>query len=168
MKPEIPLPKDPRHQRFADLILAGMAQHEAATKAGFTSRRESAYVTGKRLAKRQDVQAYLRAVQAEAAKGAVLSATEKREFLARIVRTPLMSIDPDAHDLKDGDLIKKFKRATTETGETWEIEKLDPLKAIAEDNRLSGDDPEANSLAEIAEAIARIGAANAGLPTGKM
>lgn len=67
-----------------------------------------------------------------------------------------------------GDIILRYKRTESESGSYEEIVKLDSLKAIAEDNKLSGDDPAANALQEMAEAFAKIGAAQGTLPNDRM
>ncbi|MFM2198860.1 MAG: Terminase small subunit [Verrucomicrobiota bacterium] len=150
----IPLPCDPRHQRFADLVLAGEPAAKAYKEAGFNAKTPQSRATNaSRLLKRADVSAYIAAIQSQAADASVMTLLERRRFYARIVRTPLMSIDPDAKDFKHGDLIKKFKRTNTESGETWEIEKLDPLKACELDTKAAGEDAGDNLLGELAEAL---------------
>jgi phage terminase small subunit len=167
--PNIPLPKDPRHQRFADLVLGGMAAAEAHRKAGFKgSTPQSRATSACRMLKNVHIVAYMAAVRQESALDTVLSVLEKREFLARIVRTPLMAIDPHDPQRKDGDLIRKYKRTENEESSHEEIEKLCPLKALAEDNKLSGDDPEANAAAALAEAFAQIAAKATTLPSDRM
>jgi len=74
-------------------------------------------------------------------------------LLCRIMFTPLRSINPDDPDFKDGDLLKKYKRVVTETGEVVEIEKLDPLKAMELDNKLCGEDSESNAMASLSVAL---------------
>jgi phage terminase small subunit len=165
----IRLPKDPRRQRFADLILGGMRAPEAYKKAGFKAvKPASLHTVSSRLLKNVEVQAYLADVRQQSAKATVMSVAEKREFLARIVRTPLRAIDPNDPDHKDGDLILKYKRTASETGEMEEIVKLDPLKAIDQDNKLSGDDPEANALGSLAAAIAALGVSAGPVPEDRM
>lgn len=177
MTDNIPLPKDPRHQRFADRILAGDSLVDAYLHAGFKCNRESAYTAAKRLSKRADIRAYTQWIQTQAATDCVLSVAEKRKFFARIVRTPLTSINPDAKDGKDHDLIKKLVRKFNvqedASGASYETctetyEKLDPLKAIDLDNKLSGDDPEANAIKDLALSLASLGAASGTLPEDRM
>lgn len=93
-------------------------------------------------------------MRAASSAGKVLSLQTKREFLFRIVTTPLMGIDPRG---PDGDLILKYKNTITESGGSEEITKYDALKAIDLDNRLSGDDPESNALGSLADALAGLG-----------
>lgn len=161
----IPLPKDPRHQRFADNLLQGMNNTEAYIAAGFKVSPRVAQANAPRLKKTKPVKDYLQAVRQASATSTVLSVIEKREFFARIVRTPITKLSLDSD--KNSDLIKSYSTNETEGSSSLRLEKLDPLKAIELDNKLSGDDPEANSLRDLAEAIAKL-APTSGLPTGKM
>jgi len=157
--PEIPELKDDRHRKFCAAVLDGNTPAKAYKMAGFNAKTpQSRAAAATRLLKNVNIATYLAAVRREADKGVVLTLQAKREFLARIVNTPLMSIDPRG---KDGDLIRKYKLTTTESGGMEEIEKLDPLKAIDLDNKLSGDDPESNATAGLAAAIAGLGAMGA-------
>ena len=173
--PAIPLPKTLTHQRFADLVLGGMPAPEAYRKAkvkgkpGVKAKAASVHTMASRLLKNVEVTAYMAAVRQESARGSVLSLTEIREFHARIVRTPVRSIDPNDPDFKDGDLILKYKYTSSKTGGVHEeIVKLDPLKAIALDLKLSGDDPEANALQQMAEAFSKLGQLPTPLPMDRM
>jgi hypothetical protein len=171
--PNLPLPRNPLHQRFADLVLRGMPAPEAYRKAGFKSAPgHSSESAASRMLKNVEVARYIQAVRAEvaarAADDTVGTVLEKRQFLARVWRTPLLSIDPTDPERKNGDLILKYKRIESEDGSAVEeIVKLDPLKAIAEDNRLAGDDPQANAIKDLAEALAALGGGG-GLPTDRM
>lgn len=168
MPAEIPLPKDPRHQRFADLVLAGERAPDAYRAAGFPPvGAASVHTLASRLLKKVEVSTYMQAMRQQAAVGLVASMQQKRELLYRIMFTPLRSINPNDPAFKDGDLIKKYKRVVTETGETEEIEKLDPLKAMDLDNKLSGDDPEAKALGDLAGVLARLAPASV-IPTGRL
>lgn len=152
MSEEIPLPKDERELKFANLILDGMGAASAYRKAGYTAKNvQTASSCSTRLLKRASIAAYLNAMRQKAAAGKVLTMQAKREFLCRIVNTPLMGIDPRG---PDGDLILKYKNTITENGGSEEIVKLDPLKAIDLDNKLSGDDPETSAIGSLAQALA--------------
>lgn len=90
----IPLPKDPMHQRFADLILRGKAGSEAYREAGFKAKTKRAQETGaSRMLRNAEVAAYITAVQALSAMGAVMDRQEAMEFLTRNVRTPVGDVD---------------------------------------------------------------------------
>ena len=149
---DIPIPKDERHRRFADFILDGMGAATAYKKAGYTAKNaQTASSCSTRLLKNASIQAYLNAMRQRAAAGKVLSLQAKREYLFRLVTTPLMTIDPRG---PDGDLIAKYKNTITESGGSEEIVKYDALKAIDLDNKLSGDDPESTALGSLAQALA--------------
>lgn len=165
--PAIPLPKDPRHQRFADLFLIGEPAAKAYKEAGFTAKSPHARsANSSRLLKRADVRAYMDAVRKQAAKGTVATLQYKRELLFEIMDTPLMAIDPDDPGRKHGRLLRKFKRTTTEIGETWEIEKHCPLKAIEIDNKMAGEDSESNLYDELAKVFSTF--SEGPLPTDRM
>ncbi len=154
----IPLPRDARLQRYADGILEGLEGWDAYKRAFPECRtKQSAHTGHKRANKRPDVKAYMRAVRQHRAEEMVLSLRAKREFLCRIVTTPLTSIDLDSPTRKDHDLLKRFKRTATEAGESVDIEKLDALKAIDLDNKLSGDGENDNAIQALAAAIAGLG-----------
>lgn len=161
------IPKDPRKQIFADAVLAGDTLADAYIKAGFKPKnRKVAESAATRLRHRAEVQEYIESVQASAADASVLTLMEKRRFLARIVRTPITNLHPDEE--KDADLIKSFATTTGELSSSMRLEKLDPLKAIEIDNKLSGNDPEANALKELAAAIGALGATTSPLPSGTL
>lgn len=140
-------PKNPRHQLFADRVLAGDTLAGAYLAAGYRAAPGSAAAGGTRLRKQPDVARYIRGVQKRAADESTLTLTEIRRFLARIVRTPLTALDPES--LRDADLIKAISR----TSATTRLEKLDPLKAIEIDLKLSGQDPETSVLKQISRAL---------------
>lgn len=157
MSDDLPILKDLRHQRFADFVLNGDAPATAYGKAGYNATTpQSRASNSSRLMKNADIRRYMDAVRQRAARGAVLSLQAKREFLCRIVTTPLMKIDPRG---PNGDLIKKYRSSATETGSSEEWEKLDPLKAIDLDNKLAGEDPESNAMGSIADALAGLSGA---------
>lgn len=166
---DLPELKDERHRRFCVAVLDGNAPAKAYEMAGYQAKTpQSRAAAASRLLKDVNIATYLSAVRQEASKGVVLSLQAKREFLARIVMTPLMGIDPRHPDKKDGDLLKKYKRNVSIRGEdetivTEEFEKLDPLKAIDLDNKLSGDDPESNAMGSLASALAGLGSSGAAM-----
>lgn len=161
----IPLPDDPRHQRFADLLLRGENNTEAYLQAGYKCKRTSAQAQAKRLRSRPDVAAYMEAVRRSAAGHSVLTHQEIREFCARVVRTPITKLDIDTET--DADLIKSFRHSESELGSNTSLEKHDPFKAIEIDMKLSGEDPEANAMTELANALRGLAPASP-IPTGKM
>lgn len=162
---KIPLPKDPRHQRFGDGLLEGINATDAYLAAGYKVSRDIARKNATRLAKSPQVKAYTEAVRAAAATDAVLSLEEKRLFCASIVRTPITALRPDDPSDPKNVLIKKWVRrySTEGSGEdareycTETLEKLCPLKAIDLDNKLSGDSPDDNFVSQFASALAAFG-----------
>lgn len=140
-------PGNPRHQKFADHVLAGASLTDAYLAAGYRTARENAASRAAKLRKRGDVAAYIRAQQARVADESTLTHTEIRRFLARIVRTPLTALDPENE--RNTDLIKTIARTSSST----RLEKLDPLKAIELDLKLSGQDPETNLHRQLARAL---------------
>ncbi len=176
MSNKLPVPKDARHKKFADLVLGGTRPQAAYKKAGFkVTSTQSAQAAASRLLKNVTVLAYMEAVRQASAAGVVLSVQEKREFLARIVRTPITDLKPEETGSANNDLIKKWvkKFNVVSGGEDMELctetlEKLCPLKAIEMDNKLSGDDPDANAVTALAEAFAQLAQNASTLPTDRM
>jgi len=161
---DLPLPKEPRHQRFADLRLAGKSLIEAYLGAGYSAKDRRSSSNAKKIENRADVRAYIAGVRQRAASGTVLTVEEKRQFLARIVRVPLILIDPTNPQDPNADLIKKTKRKVIEGNEqnpeSWvydELEKYDALRAIDEDNKLAGEDPASKAISELASALSSLG-----------
>lgn len=159
------IPANPQHQRFADAHLAGANIADAYLAAGYKCNRHSASHAGKRLLKSKAVQTYIAHLQQAAASDSLLTILEIRHFLARIVRKPItaLSLDTDT----DADLIKSYATNTTEVSENVRLEKLDPLKAIEIDLKLSGNDPEQSNLRTLAAAIASLAAVHP-LPDDRM
>lgn len=154
----IPYPTKLEHQRFADYYLSGDRPAVAYRKAGFAANSiDSQAVGASRLLKNAQVRRYIDYVRAQTAKGMVLSHQAKREFLCRVVKVPLMAIDPHDPDHKDGDLLASYSRSDTEAGSTERRVKLCPLKAITIDNQLSGEDEAANATSALAAALAAMG-----------
>ncbi len=155
--PAIPLPKEPRHRLFADFVLSGKPLVEAYLEAGFRCTRATANANAKKLRKRPDLQAYIRAVQAAAAHEATLSLHEILRFCARVVRTPIARLDPRNPADPNGDLIKSFASNDGELSSSFRLEKHDPFKAIDTHLKLSGHDPEADAMRQLAAALAALG-----------
>lgn len=151
----IPLPKDPRHQRLADLTLTGeMSRAEAYGKIYPTSKKTSRNPAAAKILKRADVKAYIAAIRQHTTTDRTLTFQEKREFLARIVRTPITALSTDSE--KNADLIKSYATSETEISNSTRLEKYDALKAIEIDNRLAGDEAETTLERELAAALAAL------------
>lgn len=140
-------PRDPRHQLFADRLLAGDLLVDAYLAAGYQCSRTNAKASATRLRKRPDIDRYMHAIQTRAADDSMLTHAEIRRFLARIVRTPLTALNPE--EGRNADLIKTLAKTSSST----RLEKLDPLKAIELDLKLSGQDPETNLTRQLARAL---------------
>lgn len=160
------LPKDPRHQRFADLILAGTHDATAAyIAAGFKVSQKTARANACRLLKKPAVVAYMDAIRQAAAGESILTVREILEFCARVVRTGIGDLDP-ASESSTGDLIKTHSSNEGEMGSSFKIEKHCPFKAIDTHLKLSGHNPEADAIKELSAAIGALGGSV--LPTGKL
>jgi len=145
----------PRYQRFADRLLSGDNYVDAYLAAGFKCKRENVGKSAWRLKQNPQIAAYLEAAQKRAADEACLTLREIRHFLARIVRTPITKLDPT--DKANADLIKTYSLTERGTSSSRRLEKLDPLKAIEMDLKLSGNDPGTNTIKQLAEALAALG-----------
>ena len=159
MNPEAstPLPKEPRHQRFADLVLRGVPLVDAYLEAGFKCSRATANANGKKLRKRPDVAAYMQAVQSKAADESTLSLNEIMRYCARVVRTPITKLDPRNPNDPNADLIKTYTINEGEATSSIRVEKHDPFKAIDTHLKLTGNDPEAELNKTLAECLASLG-----------
>jgi phage terminase small subunit len=155
----------PSHLTFAQAIASGTPKGEAYLLAHPKVKPRTAQANATRLLKHPDVKAFLARVEAEAEslalESTVLTVTEKRQFLARIVRTPLSEDMP-------ADLIKSLARTEGELSSSTRIEKLDPLRAIQIDNDLAGEGAGAQTLRELTEALANISQNKSPIPTGKL
>ena len=152
----IPWPKDPRHQRLADLIFSGVSTTDAMDELFPKAKKSSRSPMAGSIKRRKDYKAYLAYLRSQSNTDAVMSAQEKREYFARVKRTPVTKLDPENPDDPNGDLIKSYAITETETSCNVRIEKFDTLKAIELDNQLSGDDPESDFFRSLNEAIAQL------------
>lgn len=163
---EVPIPNDPRHQRFADNWLLGMKTCDAYMKAGFEcTNKASASASAGRLLRTKAVREYIKAMQKQTVTSTTLTLIEIREFCARVVRTPITKLDVDSDE--NGDLIKSYSKNESELASSLRLEKHDPFRAIEIDLKISGDDPHANALEALAKEIGKLGRMNP-LPDGKL
>lgn len=158
-------PRDPRHQRFADELFGGMGPTDAYIAAGYKCSRKTATSNAKKLRRKPQVAAYIKALQTKAAEESNLTINEILRFCARVVRTGIGDLDPSPGS-PTADLIKHHSENESETGTSRRIEKLCPFKAIDTHLKLTGHDPQANSLKEIAAALGAL--AGPVLPTDKL
>jgi hypothetical protein len=141
MNPAEPLP-DAQHERFACLLAKGAGVSAAYVLAGYKESPASAT----RLSKKVNVAARVEWLQEQAATSTVLSIREKREFLARVVRTPIGEVD------RTSDLCQEV----TETPDATKYKMPDKLGAIRLDNDLAGEGSEAKGQGALAALLGRL------------
>ena len=125
-----------RHEAFALNVAKGMSASEAYREAGYDAK--DANVTGPRLLANvgNGVKERVEYIKAQAATSTVLSIAEKREFLAKVLRTPIGEIDERSPLCQSVKIGKEGER---------EYKMPDKLKAISEDNDLAGEGSEAEA-----------------------
>lgn len=129
---------NPKWEQFAQFIVAGEDQNKAYSLA-FGNTHESVVVSASQLVRKQPVSdriAELRRIGLGSAP--ILTLTEKRAFLASVVRTAPGKID------ESDPLCQSFKKRITtqksgETEETIEYELPNKLKALELDAKLAGE-----------------------------
>lgn len=141
MDPSKPL-QDAQHERFACELAKGASQDEAYVLAGFSRNRGNA----SRLNANENVFERVAWLKEQAATDTVLSIREKREFLARVVRTPIGEVD------RTSDLCQEV----TETPDSTKYKMPDKLGAIRIDNDLAGEGSEAKGAGAIAALLGRL------------
>lgn len=148
---DIPLPRDPRHQRLVDLILDGVPKGDAYASLYPRSAKKSRNPACGAVLRRPDVKAYMAGIRRIAVSEKVLSIIEKREFLARVVRCQ-PHLEPD-----DSDLWQEIRIEETETATRITRKLPGKCECIKLDNELDGSDPATNALDQLATALARLG-----------
>ena len=143
-----------RQYLFCLNILKGMKQTDAYLEAGYKTTREMATVCACDLLTKPHVSSFLAAQQAKqlaTVESILLSKPEKRQILATFARANLIDLvdddgkpkklnknSPGAKALKEfyrKDSIDKNGNATT----TSSLKMIDPITAIMEDNKMTGD-----------------------------
>jgi hypothetical protein len=143
----MPILKNQKHERFAQLLATGMSASEAYTKV-YKKKGKVAGSAGGRLLKNVGIQQRLAELQQKAETAAVLTLADKREFLRRVVVTSIGEVDEksplcqSAEYSEDG---RKFKMP-------------DKLKAIELDAKLAGEfreqvEVKVDGLGELLKAI---------------
>lgn len=148
---DIPLPRDPRHQRLVDLILDGVPKGDAYASLYPRSAKKSRNPACGAVLRRPDVKAYMASIRRAAAIDTALSVAEKRQFLARVVRCK-PNVEPD-----DSDLWQEIRIEETETASRITRKLPGKCECIKLDNELDGSDPATNALDKLATALARLG-----------
>jgi phage terminase small subunit len=125
-----------RHEAFALNVAQGMSATEAYRQAGYEAK--DADVAGPRLLGNvgNGIKERVEYIKAQAATSAVLSIAEKREFLAKVLRTPIGEIDERSPLCQSFEIGKEGER---------KYKMPDKLKAISEDNDLAGEGSEAEA-----------------------
>ena len=164
MKPSI-LPSkqhglNSRQYRFCLNIMQGMSQTEAYLQAGYDTTREMATVCASELLTKPHVSSFLASYQEKQlamVESQLLSKSEKRTILASIARATLIDLIDDDGNLKidrKSSAVKALKEYYRKVrldrdGNPIVISSaklLDPLAAIMEDNKMTGDYAPSKSL----------------------
>lgn len=135
--PSRPL-KNARHEAFAVEWAKGASAAEALRVAGYADEPANA----KRMTQNDQIKARKEWIQRKAAKSAVLSIEEKREFLARVVRTPIGEVD------ETSDLCHSMEISDS-GGRKYKMP--DKIAAIKADNDLAGEGSEAKAADTLAD-----------------
>lgn len=137
----MPALKNARHERFAQAYAVNSNASEAWRKAG--GKGDNANVLGSKWLAKVSIKARVEELRAKADTKAeastVLSILEKREFLARVLRTPIGEIDHKSDLCQE----RTFIEGQEET--SVKIKMPDKLKAIQLDNDLAVDGAEAGA-----------------------
>lgn len=143
----MPLLKNQKHERFAQLLATGLSAAECYSKV-YRKKGKVAGSAGPRLLRNVGIQQRLAELQQKSAVSSVMTLTEKREYLARVKRTPIGSIGPDS------DLCQSHEVSM----QGVKIRMCDKLKAVELDAKLAGEFTEkvevkADGLLELLQAI---------------
>jgi hypothetical protein len=164
----------PSHQKFAEEIAIGTPPGKAyAIAYGKATVTKAVDGAARRLAATPPIVAKVAEIRQRAAaiteEAAVLTLSEKRMFLARIVRTAVT----DLHVTKPTrDLIKKITTRSIGSGENaetiTEIEGYDKIKAITEDTSLAGDGADSEHFRALNSILSKIPTEGMITPTDSM
>lgn len=120
-----------RQRKFAELLASGMSKVQAYREAGYEG--AEPHKLAPKLAAKPEVQAYLAQLREDARTAAVLEIAEKRQFLARVIRTPIGEVD------ENSDLAQERTVRHGEDGSTVEkVKMMNKAEAIRLDNQLAG------------------------------
>ncbi len=124
----MPILKNQRHERFAQLVATGKSATEAYRKVYKTTVKVAGSAGG-RLLKNVQIQQRMAELQQKAAEGAVMSLQEKLEYLAAVKRTPIGEVN------ETSPLCQSVE--WTESGK--KLKMPDKLKAIELSAKLQGE-----------------------------
>jgi len=119
-------------KRFCLGIAEGLSQKDAYLKAYPKSAKKSAEAAGSRLLSNVKVQQEVARLQKQVEEKSVLTRLEKRQFLARVVRADIASLD------RSSDLVDEWSETTTQSGGSEKIKMVSKATAIQIDNRMAG------------------------------
>lgn len=126
-----------RQRKFAERYATGLPAGRAYEQAGFKASGATANEAASRLLKNVNVCQYVRSLRRRAAESSeavtILSIIEKRQFLARIVRTAISEVTAKS------DLCQEHTETTTETGGTVKYKMPCKLRALELDAKLAGE-----------------------------
>jgi len=145
MNPKAPKPKrgipsgkspldNQRHEKFAQLVAKGKPDMQAYQTA-YECSIEVANSNACRLRGNDGVRRRIKHLQQLVERKTVLSMVERREFLARVVRSNLATFDPSV----DGDLIQEITEEDTPTGKKKKLKLPGKRECIMADAQLAGD-----------------------------
>lgn len=124
-----------KQQRFVrNHIIKGMSIAESVRRAGYavkSGRSEDYGSLGCKMLKTDRVASYVTKLKQKAFSADVLSASEKRAFLARAVRANASNPDPD--------LVQEMVETHSEHGSVKRVKLVSKLEAINIDNKMAGD-----------------------------
>lgn len=123
--------RNARHEAFVRHVLVGESARNAYAKS-YGAEGRSAEANGARLMRNDSIRQRLAWLQSRAASNAVMTVIQKREYLARVVLTPISQVDGES------DLCQHFRR--TADG-VCSMAMPDKLRAIELDSQLTGDLP---------------------------
>lgn len=123
-----------RHERFA-LFVAGGDVDATAYRKAFKCKQATADANATRMRDNDGIRARIAEIQRASATAKVLSMQERREFMARVVRLDMVSMDTK----KDGDLVQEIITTTTKDGTTTKLKVPGKRECIMDDAKLAGE-----------------------------
>lgn len=164
---------NPRQEKFAQLVAGGMAASRAYEKAGYKTKGHASEASAGKLLRNAEVAAYVAKLRAAAkSKGeeaAFLTINEKREFLRRVVLTPIYSVDEESELCQaaeyrvEGGLRGRLRRGHHDRGNeegaletTVKIKLPCKLRAIELDAKLAGEFESDRNAGKAADALASL------------
>jgi hypothetical protein len=127
-----------RQRRFVQLVSGGSTLGSAYSKVYNTTTTESAQSAGHRLISLPAPAAYLAQLQEESRAATIMELREKREFLARVVRTPIADLDEASPLVQEVRRTDKFGKDGRLVGGTTTLKLISKTEAIRIDNVLAG------------------------------